>query len=92
MADATITATRAGGLTLLEEAKPLRESLLWKLQSSFYSSKGMSAWSEGVVPSFVTSNNFLAAGYAKIIIGFMRDWFLRCARCFHRTENSVFGL
>lgn len=79
MADATISPTALGGLTPLEEAKPLRESLLWKLQSAFYASKGMAAWSEGVVPLFVTSNTFIAAQYAKVILGFMRDWFLRCA-------------
>ena len=79
MADATIAsgALAAGGLTPLEEAKPLRESLLWKLQASFYAAKGMSAWSDAVVPLFVTSNTFIAAAYAKVILGFIRDWFLR---------------
>lgn len=83
MADATIAPTATGGLTLLEPAKPLRESLLWKLQAAFYAAQGMNAWASAVVPSFVTSNTFIAAAYAKVIIGFLRDWFLRCARDQH---------
>lgn len=77
MADATIAPASAAGLTPLEDAKPLRESSLWRLQSSFYRRVAIAAWADAIVPSFVTSNAFIAAGYARVLLGFMRDWFLR---------------
>lgn len=35
------------------------------------------AWSHAIVPNFVTSNNFIAKGYARVILEFMREWFTR---------------
>lgn len=59
----------------LEEAVPLRESLLWKLQRAFYEVKGVSAWSEGIVPNFLTTNSFVARAYARLTLGLLRDVF-----------------
>lgn len=42
-----------------------------------YESMGATAWTSSVVPNFVTSNAFLAACYAKVLLAFMRDWFAR---------------
>ncbi len=75
MADASIPAEAAAGLTPLEAACPLRDSLLWRLQTRFYETQGVRAWSDGVVPNFVTSNAFLAGLYARVILGFVRDWY-----------------
>lgn len=59
----------------IEDAKPLRDSLLWRLQRAFYEAKGVSPWSEGVVPNFVTTNSFVARAYARIALGLLRDAF-----------------
>lgn len=62
---------------VLDERKPLPESILWDLQSSFYDKINIRAWSEAIVPNFVTSNCYIATCYARAIVGYMRDWFLR---------------
>ena len=59
---------------LLEEEVPLRQSVLWDLQRSFYDEMNINCWSKAVVPNFVTSNAFVARSYAKVILEFMRDW------------------
>lgn len=76
MADASIGAGESvDGLHLIgSPATPLRDSLLWSLQSAFYSSLQIRAWSEAIVPNFVTSNAFIAHTYARVIMGFIRDW------------------
>ena len=59
---------------LLEDEVPLRQSVLWDLQRSFYDEMNINCWSKAVVPNFVTSNAFVARTYAKVILEFMRDW------------------
>jgi hypothetical protein len=65
---------------VLDERKPLRESILWQLQSSFYDKVAIRCWSEAIVPNFVTSNAFIANCYARNMLGMIRDWFLRWER------------
>lgn len=81
MADATIPADKVAEtlpqLHLLQDSVPLRESLIWRLQTAFYERLSIRAWSDSIVPNFVTSNAFIAAGYARVILGFLRDWFAR---------------
>ena len=60
---------------VIEEARPLRDSVIWALQRAFYSEKGVRAWSDALVPNFVTSNSFIAKAYAKVILGLIRDTF-----------------
>lgn len=60
---------------VIEPPTPLRDSALWKLQRAFYTAKGVSAWSEAIVPNFVTTNSFIARGYAKVILGLLKDTF-----------------
>ncbi len=62
---------------VLDERKPLRDSILWQLQSSFYDKVSIRCWSEAIVPNFVTSNAFIANCYARAMLGMIRDWFLR---------------
>ena len=61
---------------VLETGVPLRDSVLWKLQSSFYDTVSVDAWAKAIVPNFVSSNSFLAKSYARMVLGFARDWFL----------------
>ena len=58
----------------LEEPGPLSCSKLWRLQRRYFESAGVSAWSEGVVPSYVTSNSFIARAYSRVVAAFLRDW------------------
>ena len=32
------------------------------------------SWSESIVPNFVTSNSFIACCYAKLVMGYLRDY------------------
>ena len=56
-----------------EKATRLSESLLWKLQNDAYSEFGIEAWSRQGVPSYITSNPFIARCYAHVVLGYIRD-------------------
>jgi hypothetical protein len=43
-----------------------------------YQAGSVSNLNSAVVPSFVTSNSFIGACYAKVILGFVEDWFAKC--------------
>lgn len=58
---------------VLERNRRLSESLLWRLQRSFFEHRGAQAWTEGVVPHYVTSNPWMADSYAKVVLGWLRD-------------------
>jgi len=60
-------------LVVLEEACPLRASILWRLQRAFYEEKGQHAWTDAVVPNFVTSNSFIARSYARVVLSLLQD-------------------
>jgi tetratricopeptide (TPR) repeat protein len=60
--------------TIIEEGRRLSESTLWALQQSFYDQMGVTAWSSGTIPSYVTNNPFIADAYAELLLGFMRDY------------------
>ncbi len=49
--------------------------ILWELQKNFYKDVGEEAWTQGIVPSFVSSNAFIAKCYAKVIVEFANEWF-----------------
>ena len=74
---------------VLEEKKKLSESILWDLQDNFYSQTGVNAWSNAIVPNFVTSNAFIASSYAKLILSFIHDWHAR--RKAQRGDDSDSG-
>jgi Tetratricopeptide repeat len=58
---------------VLEEKLRFSSSLLWTLQDSAYTHLGPSAWSEGLVPSYITSNPFIAKKYAALAAAYIRD-------------------
>jgi hypothetical protein len=68
----------AESLVQVDASVPLRDSLLWRLQLAFYTRAASRAWTDAIVPNFVTSNAFIASTYAKIILATLRDWFLKC--------------
>ena len=51
------------------------DNMLWELQKNFYKDVGEEAWTQGIVPSFVSSNAFIAKCYAKVIVEFANEWF-----------------
>lgn len=54
-------------------ATALSRSQLFALQRAFYESAGLTAWSQGIVPSQVTTNPVIAGAYARVILGYLRD-------------------
>ena len=58
---------------LLEQKRRLSQSRIWQWQRRYYTSEGAAAWQRGTVPHYVTSNAFIAAAYAQVVLGFLRD-------------------
>lgn len=58
---------------ILEQGQRFSRSILWGLSRAFYHQKGLSAWDSGVVPSYVTSNAFIAQAYAHVVLAYLRD-------------------
>src|SRR5258708_15113631 len=58
---------------VLERDVPLSQSLIWRLQREFYIQRGLRAWTEDMVPNFLTNNPFIAQIYARIVFEFLGD-------------------
>ncbi|HXZ29369.1 MAG TPA: SAM-dependent methyltransferase [Terriglobales bacterium] len=58
---------------LLESDRPLSQSLLWQRQRDFYVERGPKAWSEDLVPQYITNNPFLAEIQAGLVAAFLED-------------------
>src|SRR5882762_651647 len=58
---------------ILESDVPLSQSVIWRMQRDFYAQRGLRAWTEDLVPQYITNNPFIADVYARIVFGFMRD-------------------
>jgi tetratricopeptide (TPR) repeat protein len=71
---------------VLDEGKPLSQSILWELQRNFFDGQGIEAWRQGTVPHYITSNPFIANAYAKVVFGFIRD----CNAVKHDPRNQSF--
>lgn len=57
----------------LETDIPLSQSVIWRLQRDFYAQRGLKAWTEDMVPSYITNNPFIAEIYAQIVASFLDD-------------------
>jgi len=58
----------------LEKEVPFAQSVLWDIQSEYYTEKGLEVWnSRGAIPHYVSSNPTVANTYAEIALGFFRD-------------------
>jgi len=64
-------------VNILEDKKPLSQSMLWKLQKNFFDNQGPEAWIKGIVPQYITTNPYIANQYAKIVFGYCRDYISR---------------
>lgn len=71
----------------LEENQRLSRSLLWRLQRNYFEQQGIDAWRSGAVPHHITSSPFIADAYARVVMGFLRDWStLDCDQPVHIVE------
>jgi tetratricopeptide (TPR) repeat protein len=59
--------------TALENDVSLADSLIWRWQREFYAQRGMKAWTEDMVPNFLTNNPFIAGVYARVAFSFICD-------------------
>lgn len=58
---------------VIEESARLSTSLIWQLQIAAYSQFGADAWASKQVPSYITSNPYIARQYAHVVLGYIRD-------------------
>src|SRR4051794_10758266 len=63
----------ASPMYVLQADVPLSESIVWRLQRTFYGDQGIDAWSPGRVPQGATTSPILARAYARVVLGFWRD-------------------
>jgi tetratricopeptide (TPR) repeat protein len=66
-------ATVSQETTVLETRVPLSQSVIWQRQRDFYARRGLKAWTEDLVPSYITNNPFIAEIYAAIVAAFIDD-------------------
>ncbi|HMA91522.1 MAG TPA: hypothetical protein VKP30_02505 [Polyangiaceae bacterium] len=59
--------------TVMAQGERLSRSALWTLQRACFNQAGVNAWRTGQVPHYITSNPFMAAAYARVVTGFLRD-------------------
>ena len=52
---------------------PLSRSCLWDLQRRYFDERGIRAWSEAVVPQYITSNPWIASAYAQVVAAWLRE-------------------
>ncbi len=57
----------------METNVPLSHSVIWRLQHDYYVQRGLKAWTEDMVPSYITNNPLIAEIYAGIVAGFLED-------------------
>lgn len=57
----------------IETNVPLSHSLIWRLQQDYYVQRGLKAWTEDMVPSYITNNPLIAEIYAGIVAAFLED-------------------
>ena len=58
----------------LDEGRRLSQSLIWRLQRNYFEQQGIEAWRSGAVPHHITSSPFIVDAYARVVMGFLRDW------------------
>src|SRR5690242_14262486 len=58
---------------VLETYVPPSQSLTWRVQRDFYVERGLKAWTDDLVPSYITNIPFIAEIYAQIVASFISD-------------------
>jgi hypothetical protein len=57
----------------LENDVPVSQSIIWRIQRGNYAERGLKAWTEDLVPQFITNNPFIAETYVRIAFAFICD-------------------
>jgi SAM-dependent methyltransferase len=57
----------------IERDQPFSKSTLWKWQKEAYLSLGPTSWSQGFVPSYITSNPFTARWMALLVVHYFKS-------------------
>lgn len=60
-------------LHMVEQGKPLEESVLWRWMKEFYADGGVAVWSGGDVPFHITNTPAMAEDWANAIFACLRD-------------------
>jgi tetratricopeptide (TPR) repeat protein len=71
--------------TVLESDLSLSDSLIWRRQREFYVQRGMKAWTEDMVPNFLTNNPLIAGIYARVVFNFIFD----CMKLAHQESATL---
>lgn len=58
---------------LLQEATDFSKSIVWDLQRKYYTEQGVKAWSEGIVPHYITSSSYMSKSYAQLVYAWLED-------------------
>lgn len=58
----------------IERGQRLSRSSLWPMQRAYYQKHGVEAWRDGVIPSYITSNTFMAQSFARTVVAYLHDW------------------
>lgn len=61
------------GNYVVQAETPFAESLIWQLNRDFYQDRGISAWSDNIVPHHMTSNSKVGKTYAELIFAMLKD-------------------
>src|SRR5438270_8077242 len=72
---------------LLEKDVPLSQSVIWGLQRDFYAQRGLKAWNQDLVPSYITNNPFIAEIFAGIVAAFVQDCMFS-AQCGYQSLSA----
>ena len=58
---------------VVEDGVRLSASRLWRLQRAFFARTDPAAWSKSRVPSYITTNAFIAGAMARVVAAFLED-------------------
>lgn len=58
---------------VLEERTRLSESMIWRMQRQGYQVQGIDSWRQNAIPFYITTNPYIAAQYAKVVLAYLRD-------------------
>ena len=89
MAHQPETAVSPSSETLLEHDVSLSSSAIWRFQQDFYAHRGLRAWTDDQVPSYITNNPIIAEIYADTIVAFAEDCLAQDLICQQRPLKIV---
>lgn len=58
---------------VLEADVPLSQSMVWRIQRTFYGDQGVEAWTRSNVPQGITTSPNIARAYAHVVSAFLKD-------------------